>query len=175
MRLQGCGCAWTSVVSNWTNHAPTWNQSANNPLGAPFTVGLTYEVWVEFYENTGLAWIWLATNNSAANVIPQSQFRVELMPATPVGLAGTAPASDRVNLSWTPNPLTTPQVSGYVIFRSTSSGFTPDVTTLIGSSATTTFVDLNRDPGTTYYYRVAAIDTAGNISGFSAQIGVTTP
>jgi hypothetical protein len=171
-------CGWQTVINNWTAHAPTWNSSANNPMcSLGFIAGLSYDIEVEFYENTGLAWIWLSTTNNAAGtgVIPQSAFQVELMPATPTGLAGNAPASDRVNLNWTANPLTTPQVSGYVIFRSTTSGFTADQTTLIGSSNTTSFTDYNRDPATTYYYKIAAVDTAGNISGFTAQISVTTP
>ncbi|HLO04421.1 MAG TPA: fibronectin type III domain-containing protein, partial [Symbiobacteriaceae bacterium] len=175
VRPTGCGCAYTQVINAWNDHAPRWDNTANNPLGIPFTAGIQYDVWLEFYEHAGLAWIWLATSNSSAAVIPQSQFRVELMPATPTGLAGSAPASDRVNLTWTANPQATPQVSGYVIFRSTTSGFTPDQTTLIGSANTPAFTDYNRDSATTYYYKIAAIDTAGNISGFTAQISVTTP
>ncbi|HLO02175.1 MAG TPA: Ig-like domain repeat protein, partial [Symbiobacteriaceae bacterium] len=166
---------WTTVINNWTSHTAVWNQSANNPLGTQFQAGTSYDVELEMFDNTGTANIALATANNFGAVIPQARFKVDVAVSMPTGFTGTAISSNQVNLNWTANAATTPKISGYVIFRSTTSGFTADQTTLVGSSTTSSFADLNLTGGTTYYYKIAAIDTAGNISTISAQISVTTP
>ncbi len=63
-------------------------------------------------------------------------------------------------------------VSGYEVYRSTSSGFTPSAANRIATPATPGYVDTIA-PGT-YYYRVKAIDAAGNLSTASAEAGGTS-
>jgi hypothetical protein len=64
-------------------------------------------------------------------------------------------------------------VVGYRVYRSTTSGFTPPgAGTLVGTSATNSFID-NSVPAGTHYYKIIAYDQAGNLSTASAQRSVT--
>jgi hypothetical protein len=98
------------------------------------------------------------------------------VPSAPSGLRGTAASSSVINLSW--NADTAPQnctIAGYNIYRSTTSGFAPSSANLIAHDVTaTSYSDGGRSPSTTYYYRVEAVDAAGN-SAPSAQASAKTP
>ena len=63
-------------------------------------------------------------------------------------------------------------VVGYNVFRGTTVGSQTQINTSIVTS--TSYVDLNLANGTTYYYRVQAVDTSGNLSLLSCQ-GATCP
>ncbi|MCA2224220.1 LamG-like jellyroll fold domain-containing protein [Nonomuraea aurantiaca] len=63
-------------------------------------------------------------------------------------------------------------MNGYTIHRSTTPGFTPSAANQVGSSPTTTFIDAGLAAGT-YYYRVRASDTAGNLSPPSNEVSAT--
>jgi hypothetical protein len=90
-------------------------------------------------------------------------------PTTPTGLAVTA-SGTTANAVW--NAATdNVGVTGYDVYRSTTSGFTADVSTKVGTTATTSFSDPSLAPGT-YYYRVIAFDAASNRSAASAQAAV---
>lgn len=86
-------------------------------------------------------------------------------PSVPAGLAGSAPNSNRVNLTWAAASDNV-GVSGYKIYR--NSGF-------VSTSSTTSYADTGVVGTTTYSYQVSAYDAAGNESGLSAAAGVTTP
>ncbi len=77
----------------------------------------------------------------------------------------------QLNLSWT-------AVSGaniYNVYRSTTSGFTPDITKRVAqvSPPTTTFQNTGLVSGTTYYYKVSAENAIGEGLS-SAQVSGTT-
>ena len=64
-------------------------------------------------------------------------------------------------------------VAGYDVYRSTTSGFTPSASNLVGQTAATSYNDAVS--AGTYYYLVAAYDAAGNVSGPSNQAtGIST-
>ena len=63
-------------------------------------------------------------------------------------------------------------MTAYDVHRSTTSGFTPSLATLIASPAGTSYSDLGLANGT-YYYKVVARDAVGNTSGASAQAAAT--
>jgi hypothetical protein len=96
-------------------------------------------------------------------------------PSTPSGLRGAAASSSVINLSW--NADTAPancSISGYNIYRSTTSGFTPSTANLIARGVTaTSYSDSGLSPSTTYYYKIEAVDAAGP-SAPSAQASATT-
>jgi hypothetical protein len=97
-------------------------------------------------------------------------------PSAPSGLRGTAASSSVINLSW--NADTAPancSITGYNVYRSTSSGFTPSSANLIASGVTaTSYSDSGLSPSATYYYEIEAVDAAG-ASAPSAQAAATTP
>jgi hypothetical protein len=98
--------------------------------------------------------------------------------STPVGTpdsqAPTAPASltatgsvNSVGLSW-PTSTDNTGVDHYNVYRSATSGFTPGAGNLVGQPITPGYTDPGLAPGA-YYYRVAAADGAGNLSGPSPE------
>jgi Peptidase family M23 len=83
------------------------------------------------------------------------------IPLNPSGLAARS-SSDQVALDWADNP---PEgdLAGYRVYRRT-----PETTYVrIASTSTSAFVDRAVSPGTTYYYRVKAVDRLSNVSGYS--------
>ena len=65
-------------------------------------------------------------------------------------------------------------VARYDVYRSTSSGFVPSSTNLIGQPTGTAFADTGMRPGT-YYYVVKAEDAAGNLSPPSNEVSGVAP
>ena len=90
-------------------------------------------------------------------------------PAAPISLAATA-GQQQVSLSWAAN--TESDLAGYHVFRSTTngSGYVQVSTALV---TTTSFINTGLTGGTTYYYVIRAVDTAGNQSTNSAQASAT--
>jgi hypothetical protein len=80
-----------------------------------------------------------------------------------------------INLSWTAD--TAPAnctISGYNVFRSTSSGFTPSSSNQIASGVTSTsYSSTGLSASTTYYYKIEAVDSDGT-SAASAQASAET-
>lgn len=97
------------------------------------------------------------------------------VPSAPSGLRGTAASSSVINLSW--NADAAPAncvVTGYNVYRGTTSGFTPSSGNLIASGVTaTSYSSSGLSPSTTYYYKIEAVDAAG-ASAPSAQASATT-
>jgi aryl-phospho-beta-D-glucosidase BglC (GH1 family) len=89
-------------------------------------------------------------------------------PVAVTGVTATA-GTGQATVSWN-------AVSGaisYQLYRTANSGSesaTPSVTGLTG----TTFTDTGLNPGTTYYYRVVAVNSSG-ASGFSTEASASTP
>ncbi|MGA2889952.1 MAG: cellulose binding domain-containing protein [Terracidiphilus sp.] len=96
-------------------------------------------------------------------------------PSAPSGLSATTSSSSVINLSWTAD--TAPAnctISGYNVFRSTSSGFTPSSSNQIASGVTSTsYSSTGLSASTTYYYKIEAVDSDGT-SAASAQASAET-
>ncbi len=92
-------------------------------------------------------------------------------PAAPTNLSATAISSTQINLSWTASTDNV-GVTGYRVYRCQGSGCAPSVQ--ISTSANNSYSDTGLSPSTTYVYRVAAYDAAGNISGQSSSVSGTT-
>jgi glucose/arabinose dehydrogenase len=86
-------------------------------------------------------------------------------PSAPGNLKAVG-AIGKVNLSWDAS-IDNVGVSGYEVYRSTVSGFTPSAANRIATPSGTGYTD-NVAPGT-YYYRVKAADAAGNLSLASGE------
>jgi len=94
-----------------------------------------------------------------------------LAPTTPTGLAAT-PGGGQVILSWN----TAPGAMSYNVKRSTSSGAETTVATVSATAnnwpTSNEYNDTGRTSGTTYYYKVSAINTNGTSSD-SAEVSAT--
>ena len=97
------------------------------------------------------------------------------VPSAPSGLTATAASSSAIGLSWTAViPPANCAISGYSVYGSTTSGFTPGSGNLITSGLTTTsYSNTGLQASTTYYYVVEAVDADG-ASAASAQGNATT-
>jgi hypothetical protein len=85
-------------------------------------------------------------------------------------LTATASGSS-VNLSWSAATATN-GVMQYLIYRSTTPGFTPSESNMIAEGNTLSYMDANLSPST-YYYVVAAMDMQSNLGAASAQASAT--
>jgi len=96
-------------------------------------------------------------------------------PARPTGLAANTDVPGTVELRWNANSES--DISHYILYRSTMSGFLINQggVVIVGANIQTTmFVDGNRPACTTYYYRLVAVDRAGNPSTPTATVKATT-
>jgi hypothetical protein len=99
-------------------------------------------------------------------------FEDTVAPSAPANLAATGGLSS-VNLTWTASTDNN-SVAGYVIYRSTTSGFTPAIGNQVAQIAgtLTSYLDTGLAAGT-YYYRVKAQDAASNLSPPSNEASAT--
>lgn len=88
-------------------------------------------------------------------------------PATPGGVAVTTSGAG-ARVSWTPNA--EDDLAGYLVQRATANGSFTSVTSSPVTDAG--YVDAALTPGTTYRYRVSAVDRSGNESARTAAVQV---
>ena len=97
-------------------------------------------------------------------------------PTVPTGLTATkAPGAGTINLAWTPSTdggSPPSGVLGYIIERAASAG--GPWTQLNGSYPNFVYPDSSAGWSATWYYRIAAIDNAGNVSAFTGSVGPVT-
>src|SRR6185436_6304953 len=92
-------------------------------------------------------------------------------PTTPTGLTATAMSASQVNLGWTASTDNV-AVTGYILQRCQGAGCS--AWTTIATPTGTTYSDTGLTATTTYRYWVRATDAAGNLSGWSSIVTVTT-
>jgi fibronectin type 3 domain-containing protein len=87
----------------------------------------------------------------------------EVGPPPPTGLTATPDGPTRITVAWV-----APEggASSYDVYRDGS---------FIGSVTSTAFVDTNLEPGTTYRYSVASVDSEGVSGPLTAEVSATTP
>jgi beta-lactamase superfamily II metal-dependent hydrolase/chitodextrinase len=90
-------------------------------------------------------------------------------PSVPGPLVATAPSASEVSLSWSASSDNV-GVTGYRVYRSTDGA----AFSLAGTASTGDFTDAGRLASTSYWYRVTALDAAGNESAVSNTASATT-
>lgn len=89
-------------------------------------------------------------------------------PSPPSSLSAT-PSPTYIKLQWTPS--SSEDVEGYKVYRSTAHISSKDSSYVIATVQSTQYEDDDVDAGVIYYYRVTAVDGAGNESEFSNEVG----
>ncbi|MEW6027447.1 MAG: fibronectin type III domain-containing protein, partial [Planctomycetota bacterium] len=113
--------------------------------------------------NSGYSNVVSATTQAAPDIEP---------PSTPTGLAATAVSSGQIDLAWTASTDTGGSgLAGYKVYQSTN-GITYALRSTL--NATTSYNDSGLSASTTYWYKVASYDNAGNTSGQSSPASATT-
>jgi hypothetical protein len=92
-------------------------------------------------------------------------------PATPINLASRG-FVNLARLTWNANAA--PDLIGYNIYRSAAAGGPYTLLNSIPADRSAYYVDEGLTPLTRYYYQASAVDSAGNESGRSATISVST-
>jgi fibronectin type 3 domain-containing protein len=153
-RCQGTGC------SNFAQIATTTATSYND-TGLSNTVTYSYRVQAE--DTLGQ----LSGFSNIATATPQAT----QPPTTPTNLTATAVSPSQINLTWTAStdPL---GVTGYNVQRCQGAGCTNFAQ--VGTSTTTSYSDTGLMANTSYSYQVQAVDSVGNLSGFSNTATATT-
>lgn len=124
------------------------------------------------YNNTGLSqgtryYYMIKATNGDGDSAYSSEVNAFTLPGQVTGLSASAQSNTQINLSWN-NPSGTE--TGYQVHRATSSGGTySSVATPTG----TTFNDTGLTQNSTYYYKVLAVNAAGN-GAFSSIVNETT-
>jgi subtilisin family serine protease len=89
------------------------------------------------------------------------------VPSAPSNLKASNRTSGQINLSWrAPSSIGSSPITGYRIYRGTTAG---GETSLVTIGNTLSYRDMGVTRGTRYYYKVTAINAAGE-SGFSNEV-----
>ncbi|MGA2651527.1 MAG: malectin domain-containing carbohydrate-binding protein [Terracidiphilus sp.] len=135
------GANYTAVVEQYTATA-----NSSGDIVIAFTNGAKDQPMVNGVEVLGSA-------TSSCNADPSA----------PTGLTATATSSSAISLTWKAvTPPANCTISSYNVYGSTTSGFTPGTSNLLGSGVTSTsFSNTGLAASTTYYYVVEAVDSNG--------------
>jgi|GEM_PF-1300857 len=160
---------WTRLNINFSSaYCATTNTTtpcaSNSTHVAVTNLNLTYGAGVQFLG---------ADYDSGETTVYLDQFENEVggladdrtPPATPGSpSASNAGSGNLVNVSW--SGVSDLDLDHYNLYRSAASGFSLSTTTFVTSipAGTTSLADVSVVDGLTYYYRVTAVDKAGNES-----------
>lgn len=95
-------------------------------------------------------------------------------PSKVLSLTATATSESQIGLTWTAN--TEPDLDHYNIYRGTTAGFPVNTTsdTPLAQVTSASYSNTGLTASTTYYYKVAAVDTSNNIGALSDEASATT-
>lgn len=151
---------WTDPAHRQTRSTPFASDTINN-----VRAGALYSARVRAvdYSGNASAWSAVATHTIAGD-------------STAPGLATAATATgglDKVVVEWT-----NPSDADFLVmrvYRGTSAGFAANASSLRTETRSTLYVDAEVAAGSSYYYRLAAVDVAGNVGPLTADIGPAAP
>ena len=144
--------------------------AVNTDTSSPYSYS-----WNSASASNGSHTITAQATDKASNVATSSSVTVNVnntvactgTPSVPTGLAVTGKTMSSVSLSWNAStPAAGCTMQGYKVYRGTTL-----VTTVTSGTA---FTDTGLTPGTTYSYKIAAVDTSGHTSANTSTVSTTT-
>jgi fibronectin type 3 domain-containing protein len=165
-----------SVLLNWTNSsgASSYNVYRGTAAGSESTTAIATGIAGTTYSDNGLNngtkyyYKVAAINGGGISALSAeaSATPEPTAPAAPAGLAATA-GSGSVTLNWTASSGAT----SYNVYRGTAAG-SESTTAIATGIANASYADNGLSNGTTYYYKVAAVN-GGGTSPLSAEVSAT--
>ena len=166
---------WTTWVNASFDSDQDYNDQFVSPL-LPESIG-NFQVVFRYSTDGGRDWVYAdldglfvgtPINPCLLEVLPSED---DTPPTTPGYLTMIDWSNHFITMGWNPIP-TDPTLYAYDVYRSTDISNVGEVIARVPSTFTT-FTDTQVNPGTTYYYRVQAVDTSFNRSNPSNQITAT--
>jgi fibronectin type 3 domain-containing protein len=159
-RCQGVGCSSFGQVA-----APTATSFSDTGLAA----GTSYSYRVRATDAAGNLSGYSAVVSAATTSTSSGDATA---PDIPAGLTAVALSTTQINVSWGASTSKI-GVTGYRVERCQGASCSSFVQ--VAAPTGTRFRNRWLTPGTTYSYRVRAVDAAGNLSGYSTVVTATTP
>jgi hypothetical protein len=165
---------YRSTTSGFTPSASNLiasNLISDSYLDNGLTASTTYYYVVEAADGAGLS----AGSNQASAETLGGGGSCSAVPSAPTGVTATATSSSAISVSWSAvTPPANCTISGYTVYGSTTSGFTPGSGNLLASGLTgTTYANTGLSSSTTYYYKVEATDADGSSAASTQQSAET--
>jgi photosystem II stability/assembly factor-like uncharacterized protein len=160
----------TFAVWSWNKDSALWVNVKGGFETRPDTIHSTI-VGTIFDSTKAKGMYWTVFQVSAHGVLPgeyafstpDSGYSLDnLAPAVPRNFNGTLAAARSWSMKWSPN--IDDDFKHYILYRSLTAGFKPDVGTKIAELIDTAYVDNTVEIGKTYYYKLTAVDHSGNES-----------
>jgi len=191
--LTASGASSSSIGLEWTGIDPpaycaniTYNLYASTASG--FTPSLSNQIATGLantaFFNTSLPastayyYVVQAVDEDGASTAFSPQVSsTTLAPETTLTAVASSP--NEIDLSWPASTAAAPVQ--YLIFRSTTAGFTPSGSNQVGATKSNWFQDVVLSPSTTYYYKVEASNPAGTaapagpVNATTLALGAATP
>jgi autotransporter-associated beta strand protein len=148
----------TNVILSWTavpgavGYIVTRSTSPSGPFN--YVMSVTETIYTDTGLNPAFTYYYRVSAVNAAAVSTSATVTVVPPPNAPVSLSAV-PGDTQVTLTWT----SVPGVTGYYLFRGTSSG--GEDTLVAGNYSGTSVTDTGLANGTTYYYVVASTNSNG--------------
>lgn len=175
----------TTVSLNWTDNASSDGVSYYNvyrsttsgfSISSSTKIGTaTASAYSDTGRSQGTPYYYKVTavdgsdNESSASSQASVTIADTTAPSAPSNLSASVTAETTVSLNWNDNAASD-GVSYYTVYRSETSGFTPSSGNDLGTATSSAYTDSTIDINTTYYYKVTAVDAAGNVSSSSGQV-----
>ncbi|HSZ31133.1 MAG TPA: fibronectin type III domain-containing protein, partial [Pseudonocardiaceae bacterium] len=161
--------AWTVPATNGGSAITGYDVYRSTTKGGegttPYATGITTTSFTDSAVTNGTTYYYTVAAVNSAGTSPQSTEasatpQAPTVPGAPTGLTATG-GNGSVSLSWTaPASNGGSAITGYDVYRSTTKG--GEGTTPYATGITTTsYTDSAVTNGTTYYYTVAAVNSAG--------------
>ncbi len=158
------GFAWSTVATIPASHNPQYAQLVSTPYDSMTATGgsFFYRVTAATEDNNEYWRSGIVSGHSVDN----------LPPITPNGAALAVQPNGNILLSWNRNR-TDSDVGGFIIYRSTTSGFVPSMANAITITRDSSYLDMTSAVGAQYFYRIKAVDIHGNESASSPELSTT--